>query len=147
MKKRIIGLLLLLTIVVIAIPAWAEAYPVTENVPYSWDVLKTIAGATAATLLVVQYLKDLLDRWTYIPTRLVVLTVATLINVGAQAFTTGIAAADIPLLILNSFVVSFAAMGAYDTAIQGRMLKGEAIMYADEITDEEEPPDGPGNPA
>ena len=96
-----------------------------ENMtPYTWQMLATTAGATAATLLVVQYLKDLIDRVVHVPTRLLVLLIASAITILAHAFTVGIAWPDIPLLLLNSFMVSFAAMGAYETAIAERVVMG-----------------------
>lgn len=88
---------------------------------YTWEVLATAAGATAATLLIVQYLKDLIDRFVHVPTRAVVLIVALAIAACAKAFTGGIALSDAPLLIINAFVVAFAAMGAYDSALMGRI--------------------------
>lgn len=90
-----------------------------ELTTYTWELLATTAGATAATLLIVQYLKDLIDRWTHVPTRLVVLIVAGSIITCAQAFTLGLTWSDAPLVVINAFVVAFAAIGAYDTALEG----------------------------
>ena len=148
-QTLIMAVVLLVTMCVIALPALAEAGQPDAGTRYTWAILGTTAGATAATLLIVQYLKDLIDRWGNVPTRLVVLIVSALITIGAQAFTAGIAAADIPLLIINSFVVSFAAMGAYDTAVYSTIEKSWAETDGDEFAsyEDDDPPVNPDNPA
>ena len=84
--------------------------------PYTWDSLATIGGATSATLLIVQYIKAPLDRWHHIPTRLVTLIVAFAILTIARAYTVGLNWLDLPLILLNAFVVALAAMGAYEVS-------------------------------
>ena len=83
---------------------------------FSWGELGTLAGATAATLLIVQFAKLPLDRVWKIPTRLLVLVVAFLILLFAQIFTAGLSPESLPLIVLNSFLVAAAAMGAYEVA-------------------------------
>lgn len=83
---------------------------------FSWGELGTLAGATAATLLIVQFAKLPLDRVWKIPTRLLVLLVAFLILLFAQIFTAGLSPESLPLIVLNSFLVAAAAMGAYEVA-------------------------------
>lgn len=85
-----------------------------DIISFDWAQLATIAGATAATLLIVQFAKLPFDKCWKIPTRIVVYVIALLIMVGAQAFTAGIALADLPLLAINAFVVALAAMGSYE---------------------------------
>jgi len=82
--------------------------------PYTWESLATVGGATSATLLIVQYVKAPLDRWFHIPTRLVVLAIALLLMAAAKAYTTGLSWQDVPLIVINAFVVALAAMGAYE---------------------------------
>ncbi len=82
--------------------------------PYTWDTLATLGGATAATLLIVQFLKAPLDKIWKIPTRWVAWLIAFLLLLGAQTVTKGITWQDVPLLIVNAFLVTFAAMGAYE---------------------------------
>jgi hypothetical protein len=84
--------------------------------PYTWDSLATIGGATTATLLIVQYVKAPLDRWHHIPTRLITLIVAFAILSVARAYTVGLEWLDVPLILVNSFVVALAAMGAYEVS-------------------------------
>ena len=79
--------------------------------------VRTLAGATAATLLIVQFAKLPLDRGWKIPTRLLVLVVAFLILLCAQIFTAGLSPESLPLIVLNSFLAAAAAMGAYEVAL------------------------------
>ncbi len=83
---------------------------------YTWESLGTFTGATAAVLLIVQYLKLPLDKIAHIPTRIVVLEISIAIQ-GAVAAMSG-AGWDwhnVPLIILNAFLVALAAMGAYES--------------------------------
>lgn len=86
-----------------------------EQTPFTWAYLATIAGATAATLLIVQFLKLPLDRaFGNIPTRLVAYVIALIIMLVATAFTTGLTAENALLAVVNAFVVALAAMGGYE---------------------------------
>lgn len=82
---------------------------------FDWTSLSTAVGATAATLLIVQYTKAPLDMVWKIPTRLFVLVVAFLVLLGVQAIAVGLHWDDLPLLLLNAFVVAAAAMGTYES--------------------------------
>jgi len=83
--------------------------------PFTWAYLATIAGATAATLLIVQFLKLPLDKaFGNIPTRLVAYAIALIIMLVATAFTTGLTAENALLAVVNAFVVALAAMGGYE---------------------------------
>ena len=85
-----------------------------DNV-YTWQILGTTAGAAAAVLLIVQYVKAPLDRVWKVPTRAVVFLLSAVITVGAQLFGVGaLVWADAPVLIVNAFVVAMAAMGSYE---------------------------------
>ena len=95
--------------------AQAEAVE-SAGQPYTWDSLATIGGATSATLLIVQYVKAPLDRWRHIPTRLITLIVAFALLAAARAYTVGLEWLDVPLILVNSFVVALAAMGAYEVS-------------------------------
>ena len=84
---------------------------------HTWESLGTFAGATAATLLIVQYLKLPLNNLIHIQTRIVVLLVAFLILLAAHAFNTKtVDPQEIPLLLVNAFLVALSAMGAYETS-------------------------------
>jgi hypothetical protein len=105
----------LLTVMGIALAASALAEQAGAAAqPYTWDVLASIGGATAATLLIVQYLKVPLDKWRHIPTRLLVLVIAAVIMGVAQWVTSGVSWEDVLLILVNAFVVALSAMGAYE---------------------------------
>ena len=75
----------------------------------NWTTLGTLAGATAAVLLITQYIKPLLPK---IDTRLIVLGLAIVILEIATAVSGG-ATQDYILAILNAVLVASSAMGAY----------------------------------
>lgn len=86
--------------------------PATE--PYTWQYLASLAGATAATLLIVQFCKVPLDRVWKIPTRVFVYIVALAILLIATAFTTGLTIENAPLAAVNAFLVALTAYGTYE---------------------------------
>lgn len=141
MKKLLSVLLLSLMAFVIALPVLAETFEappeevvidtaptaqvVTEEPtpdpspdpttgPWTWGYLATIAGATAATLLIAQFLKIPLDHVWKIPTRLFVYLIALVIMVIATAYTSGLTMDSFLLTILNAFIVALAAYGSYE---------------------------------
>ena len=83
---------------------------------YTWNSLGTAAGCAAAVMLITQYLKEFLPEW--LPVRIFVLALAFLMLTGAWLFGGGCRFSDLPLIIVNSFTVALAAMGAYETAIK-----------------------------
>jgi hypothetical protein len=91
----------------------AEEKPPDEGA-YSWLYLATVAGATAATLLIVQYLKVPLDTVWKIPTRLLVYFIALAIMLVAQYFVDGLTVEKAALAVVNAFVVALAAYGSYE---------------------------------
>ena len=117
MKKLFVAICLLFMALCMVFPLTALAEGTTDTTQaYDWARLLTIPGAIAATLLVVQYAKLPLDKVWKIPTRWVVLIIAFAIMFAAKYFTQSLTLADIPLTVINSFVVSLAAMGAYEVS-------------------------------
>ena len=88
-----------------------------ENTLYTWESLGTMTGATAATVIIVQYLKGPLYKLCRVPTRLLTLVIAFVILLGAQAYGTGLTWQAVPLVMINAFLVALAAMGGYDATI------------------------------
>ena len=82
--------------------------------PLTWAYLATIAGATAATLLIVQFLKVPLDKVWKIPTRAFVYFIALALLLVATAFTTGLTADTALLTVVNAFIVALTAYGSYE---------------------------------
>ena len=96
-------------------PPAAEAKSVVvPDDPFDWGQLATIAGATLATLLIVQLLKLPMDKVWKIPTRIIVYVIALAIITVATHFTTGLTWNSFALGAVNAVIVALAAMGSYD---------------------------------
>lgn len=111
MKKLFLCLILLIALL-IPVAAMAEGELPTD--PFTWEQLATIAGATMATLLIVQLLKLPIDKIWKIPTRIVVYVIALIILLLATWFTVGITVQTGLLTAVNAVIVALAAMGAYE---------------------------------
>ena len=112
MKKIIYCLLLIMALVLMCSVAMAEGELPTD--PFSWEQLATIAGATLATLLVVQLLKLPIDKIWKIPTRIVAYAIALIVMLLATHFTVGITWSNGILAAVNAVIVALAAMGSYE---------------------------------
>lgn len=123
MKKVLLCFLLLLTLTLICSVAFAEGELPTE--PFTWEYLATIAGATLATILIVQLLKLPLDRVWKIPTRIIVFLIAVIVLLLATHFTVGLTAQNALLTIINAVIVALAAMGGYELSFAKIEKKGE----------------------
>ena len=110
MKKLFVFTLIL--IMFLPVVALAEGELPTE--PFTWAQLATIAGATAAVLLIVQLLKLPLDRVWKIPTRIVVYIISLILLLLATLFTDGLTVQTGILTAVNAVIVALAAMGAYE---------------------------------
>jgi hypothetical protein len=81
---------------------------------YDWASLAGVAGATAFTLLVVQFIKAPLDKIWHVPTRVVVYLIAFATLLIAQVFTVGFTVDGFALTAVNAVIAGSAAMGAYE---------------------------------
>lgn len=116
MKKLLCCLVLLMALMLISSVAMAEGELPTE--PFTWEYLATIAGATVATLLIVQLLKLPLDTVWKIPTRIVVYVIALIILLLATLFTGSLTVQSGVLTAVNAVIVALAAMGAYEVTFR-----------------------------
>lgn len=112
MKKLWIVALFAVMMMLMPVVALAEGELPVD--PFSWEQLATIAGATTATLLIVQLLKLPLDKVWKIPTRIVAYVIALIIMIIATAFTVGLTWSNAGLAAINAVIVALAAMGAYE---------------------------------
>ena len=96
------------------VTTYAEPEPVTPGEPLTWAYLATIAGAAAATLLIVQFLKVPLDSFCHIPTRLFVYIVCLILMLLGTAFTIGLTVNNTLLTAVNAFVAALTAYGGYE---------------------------------
>ena len=128
MKRLIIALMIALSVVMLCSVALAEGELPTE--PFTWQYIATIAGATAATLLIVQLLKLPLDKVWKIPTRIIVYVIALIIMLVATGFTVGLTASNAGLAAINAVIVALAAMGAYEMTF--RQLDNKKLAVPEE---------------
>ena len=126
MKKLFVILFVLLVI----LPTMATAEGAIPSDPFTWAQLATVAGATAAVLLIVQLLKLPLDKVWKIPTRAVVYVISLVILLLATIFTEGITLQTGLLTALNAVIVALAAMGAYEMTF--RKLDEKKLQPPDE---------------
>lgn len=112
MKKLLVCVVPFMAMLLTCSVAMAEGELPTD--PFSWDQLATIAGATLATLLIVQLLKLPLDKVWKLPTRIVAYAIALIILLLATMFTTGLSVENAALSVINAVIVALAAMGAYE---------------------------------
>ena len=122
MKKLFLCLILLIALL-IPVAAMAEGELPTD--PFTWEQLATIAGATLATLLIVQLLKLPIDKIWKIPTRIVVYVIALVILLLATWFTVGLTVQTGLLTAVNAVIVALAAMGAYEITFRRLDEKAE----------------------
>lgn len=116
-------------VILVALPvvACAEA-TLTETStidPFTWQYLGTIAGASAFTLLVVQFFKVKLDKVWKIPTRVFAYFLALVTMLVATAFNGGLHMNSVMLCVANAFIAAFSAYGAYEVFVK-KMEGGEA---------------------
>lgn len=126
MKKLFVILFVLLAI----LPTVAMAEGAIPSDPFTWAQLATVAGATAAVLLIVQLLKLPLDKVWKIPTRIVVYAISLIILLLATAFTEGLTLQTAILTAVNAVIVALAAMGSYEVTF--RKLDEKKLQPPDE---------------
>ena len=120
--KKIMRIILLaaMLLIVLALPALAEGAADAAQA-YDWASLGTIAGATAATLMIVQLIKAPLDRLWKLPTRLIVYLIAFALMMMAQYFAGGGLTWESALLsAVNAVMVALSAYGAYELTFAGK---------------------------
>lgn len=110
--KKLFLCLMLFAVLLMPIAALAEGELPTD--PFSWEQLATIAGATLATLLIVELLKLPFDKVWKIPTRIIVYVIALIVLILATYFTQGLTPNTALLTAINAIIVALSAMGAYE---------------------------------
>lgn len=114
MKKLFLCMMMALMALMLMVPITALAEGELPTEPFTWEYLATIAGATLATLLIVQLLKLPIDKVWKIPTRIVAYFIALIVMVVATYFTAGLTWNNAGLAAINAVIVALAAMGAYE---------------------------------
>ena len=111
--KRMLMVMIALVMVMMPMAALAEE-AVMPAAAWDWEGLGTIAGATAATLMIVQLIKAPLDNVWKIPTRIVVYVVALVSLLAATLFTGKMSLENAGLAALNAVMVALSAYGSYE---------------------------------
>ena len=103
----------MLPLLLLPMNAWAQegGEPLTAH---TWQSLGTMAGATAAVLMIVQFIKAPLDKIWKVPTRLIVYITALLILLAAQHFSGGLNIENALLAAVNAVMVALSAYGSYE---------------------------------
>ena len=91
---------------------------------YTWEALGSMAGATAATLMIVQFVKAPLDKVWHIPTRLLVYLVALVLMLTAQYFSGGLNVERAMLAAVNAVMAALSAYGSYEVIFAREKQKG-----------------------
>lgn len=129
--KKLFLCLMLFAVLLMPIAALAEGELPTD--PFSWEQLATIAGATLATLLIVELLKLPFDKVWKIPTRIIVYLIALIVLILATYFTQGLTPNTALLTAINAIIVALSAMGAYELTFHKLEEKrAKAIADTDE---------------
>lgn len=85
---------------------------------FTLESIGTFAGMVAVLTIIVQFLKPLLDKIVKIPTRYVVWIIALIISTAYTAIAGIFTGETILLLVLNSIVLTMAAMGTYEVTFK-----------------------------
>lgn len=114
MKKLI---MICVAIIALLMPVLGVAEGVMDAIPqefFTWESIGTLAGAVAAVLLIVQYIKAPLDEVWKIPTRALVYVISLGILIVADVMLGVINYERVCLAVINAFIVSTSAMGVYE---------------------------------
>ncbi len=88
---------------------------------FSWETLATLAGASIATGLLTQFLKDTIK----IPTQWLSYIISVILLVAANIFTGHTEIAVLAIIPLNAVIVSTSANGAYAALLRAKDGKTE----------------------
>lgn len=83
----------------------------------TWGYILTNGGAVFATVFIVQFLKLPLDKVWKIPTQYVVYFIALILLAVANFFVGKLNLEMFALIVFNSFIVAWSAMGLYENAV------------------------------
>ena len=111
--------------IILMMPVRALAQEVGAVSAYTWEALGSMAGATAATLMIVQFVKAPLDKVWHIPTRLLVYLVALVLMLTAQYFSGGLNVESGLLAAVNAVMAALSAYGSYEVIFAREKQKGE----------------------
>ena len=116
MEKRLMVLVMAILLVAMTTCAMAEELIDGAQLPQTltWEYLATTIGAALFTLLVVQFVKEPLDRFVKLPTAFVAYLVALVTLIVATWMTKGMDAQELLLCLFNALLAATSAMGMYE---------------------------------
>ncbi len=79
---------------------------------FTWTVIGTLAGCTAATALITEFLKGVFKKF---PTRLLSYIIAIILMICATIFSSDYNVQSFFIIPVNAIIVSLAANGGFDT--------------------------------
>lgn len=106
---------MVMLMLVIPVTAFAEN---TNIEGYSWTLLASVAGASAFTLAVVQFIKAPLDKVWKIPTRMLAYIISFAVMFGSRMITEGFSFEAILYAGVNALVAGSTAIGAYEVTLK-----------------------------
>lgn len=92
---------------------------------FSWEMLGTFAGGSAATAIVTQFLKNLFVK---LPTQWLSYIIAVIILYLATLFTGNMTGASAAIVPLNAILISLASNGAYSAVIRAKDGKSPGTL-------------------
>lgn len=99
----------------IPVTAFAES---TNIEGYSWTLLASVAGASAFTLAVVQFIKAPLDKVWKIPTRVLAYVIAFAVMFASRVLVEGLSLEALLYSAVNALVAGSTAIGAYEVTFK-----------------------------
>lgn len=84
---------------------------------FGWGMIASFTGATAATALLTQFLKNICAK---LPTQILSYIIAVVLLVPATIFTTGSGWQELLIIPLNAAIVSLASNGAYSAILRAK---------------------------
>lgn len=85
---------------------------------FTLESMGTFAGMVVVLTVIVQFLKPLIDKIVCMPTRYVVWIIAIMLSTAYTAITGSFSWSSMLLLLLNSIVLTMAAMGTYEVTFK-----------------------------
>lgn len=122
----------------LVIPVTAFAAESTNIEGYSWTLLASVAGASAFTLAVVQFIKAPLDKVWKIPTRVLAYMISFGVMFASKLMVEGFTVEALLYSAVNAIISGSTAIGAYEVTFKKNDEKKKAAAIT--TVPETEPP-------
>ena len=124
----------------LVIPVTAFAAESTNIEGYSWTLLASVAGASAFTLAVVQFIKAPLDKVWKIPTRVLAYGISFGVMLSSKIIVEGFTFEALLYSAVNAIISGSTAIGAYEVTFKknDEKKKAAAVTIPEDETPAEE---------